>query len=110
VGYFTFQVPAAEPAKEFYGAVLGWQFSPGRVEGGWGVEGNGLRGGGLFAGPGRQVGWKLVYAVDDLAAALTRVREYGGTAGDAARQPYGLIADCVDNQGIEFALWEQPRE
>jgi uncharacterized glyoxalase superfamily protein PhnB len=109
VGYFTFQVPAAEPAKEFYGAVLGWQFSPGRVEGGWGVQGAGLMGG-LWGGPGRQTGWKVMYAVDDLAAALTRVREHGGTAGEAERQPYGLSAECVDNQGIEFWLWEQPRE
>jgi uncharacterized glyoxalase superfamily protein PhnB len=108
-GYFTFQVPAAEPAKEFYGAVLGWQFSPGRVEGGWGVEGTGLMGG-LWGGPGRQVGWKVMYAVDDLAAALTRVREHGGTAGEVQQQPYGLSAECVDNQGIEFWLWEQPRE
>jgi uncharacterized glyoxalase superfamily protein PhnB len=109
VGYFTFQVPAAEPAKEFYGAVLGWQFTPGRVEGGWGVQGAGLMGG-LWGGPGRQLGWKVMYAVDDLAAALTRVREHGGTAGEAERQPYGLSAECVDNQGIEFGLWEQPRE
>lgn len=107
-GYFTFQVPDDERAKAFYGAVLGWQFSPGRVEGGWGVEGSGLQGG-LWGGPGRQVGWKLMYAVDDLAAALDRVRAQGGQVGETEQQPYGLSADCVDNQGIEFWLWEQPR-
>ncbi|MFJ8914569.1 VOC family protein [Amycolatopsis sp. NPDC102389] len=107
-GYFTFQVPDDERAKAFYGAVLGWQFSPGRVEGGWGVEGSGLQGG-LWGGPGRQVGWKVMYAVDDLAAALDRVRAQGGQAGETERQPYGLSADCVDDQGIEFWLWEQPR-
>ncbi len=107
-GYFTFQVPDDGRAKAFYGAVLGWQFSPGRVEGGWGVEGSGLQGG-LWGGPGRQVGWKLMYAVDDLAAALDRVRAQGGQAGETEQQPYGLSADCVDDQGIEFWLWEQPR-
>ncbi|UMP02721.1 VOC family protein [Amycolatopsis sp. EV170708-02-1] len=107
-GYFTFQVPDDERAKAFYGAVLGWQFSPGRVEGGWGVEGSGLQGG-LWGGPGRQVGWKVMYAVDDLAAALDRVRAQGGQAGETEQQPYGLSAECVDNQGIEFWLWEQPR-
>ncbi|MFI6300877.1 VOC family protein [Amycolatopsis thailandensis] len=107
-GYFTFQVPDDARAKAFYGAVLGWQFSPGRVEGGWGVEGSGLQGG-LWGGPGRQVGWKLMYAVDDLAAALDRVRAQGGQAGETEQQPYGLSADCVDDQGIEFWLWEQPR-
>ncbi|MBE1580943.1 VOC family protein [Amycolatopsis roodepoortensis] len=107
-GYFTFQVPDDERAKAFYGAVLGWQFSPGTVEGGWGVEGSGLQGG-LWGGPGRQVGWKPMYAVDDLAAALDRVRAQGGQVGETEQQPYGLSADCVDNQGIEFWLWEQPR-
>ncbi|WP_181775952.1 VOC family protein [Amycolatopsis pittospori] len=107
-GYFTFQVPDGETAKAFYGAVLGWQFSPGRVEDGWGIEGSGLQGG-LWGGPGRQVGWKVMYAVDDLAAALDRVRAHGGQADEPEQQPYGLSAECVDDQGIEFWLWEQPR-
>ncbi|HVV13485.1 VOC family protein [Amycolatopsis sp.] len=105
VGYFTFQVPDDETAKSFYGNVLGWQFSPGHVEGGWGVEGAGMTGG-LWGGPGRQVGWKMMYAVDDLEAALTRVRELGGRAGEIEQFPYGLSADCTDNQGIEFWLWQ----
>lgn len=103
-GYFTLRVPETAPAKAFYEAVLGWQFSPGRTEGGWQVEGNGLQSG---MGSGAQVGWKLMYAVDDLAAALDRVRAQGGQAGEPATQPYGLMADCVDNQGIEFWLWQQ---
>jgi uncharacterized glyoxalase superfamily protein PhnB len=106
-GYFTFQVPDDAAAKDFYGAVLGWQFSPGTVEGGWGIEGTGLQGG-LWGGPGRQVGWKLMYAVDDLQSALARVREHGGQVGEVEQHPYGLSADCTDNQGIEFWLWEQP--
>jgi predicted enzyme related to lactoylglutathione lyase len=105
--YFTFQVPEAEPAKEFYGAVLGWEFTPGSVPDAWGFSGPGLEGG-LWAGD-RQVGWKLMYAVADLDAALTRVREQGGRAGEVEHHPYGVTADCTDNQGIEFWLWEQPR-
>jgi uncharacterized glyoxalase superfamily protein PhnB len=104
--YFTFQVPEAEPAQAFYGAVLGWEFSPGSVSDAWSFSGPGLEGG-LWAGD-RQVGWKLMYAVDDLKAALTRVREQGGQAGEVERHPYGTTADCTDNQGIEFWLWERP--
>ena len=107
--YFTFQVPDAEPAKTFYGAVLGWQFSAGSTAEAWRFTGTGLPDGGLWGGPGRQVGWKLMYAVDDLEAALTRVREQGGQAGEVEQHPYGTTADCTDNQGIEFYLWEQPR-
>jgi uncharacterized glyoxalase superfamily protein PhnB len=104
--YFTFQVPEAEPAKTFYGAVLGWEFTPGSVSDAWSFSGPGLEGG-LWAGD-RQAGWKLMYAVDDLDAALTRVGEQGGRAGEIENHPYGTTADCTDNQGIEFWLWERP--
>ncbi|MBB4687120.1 VOC family protein [Amycolatopsis jiangsuensis] len=107
--YFTFQVPDDERAKAFYGAVLGWQFTPGSVPGAWGTEGDGLTGG-LWGGPERQTGWKLMYAVDDLAVAREQVREHGGTAGEVEHHSYGRTADCVDDQGIEFWLWERPRE
>ncbi|MDQ0378103.1 VOC family protein [Amycolatopsis thermophila] len=103
--YFTFQVPDDEAAKAFYGAVLGWQFAPGSVEGAWRFEGPGLEGG-LWGGPGRQVGWKLMYAVDDVNAAVDRVRAAGGRVTEVDRKPYGLTADCVDDQGIEFWLWQ----
>lgn len=102
--YFTFQVPDDEAAKTFYGTVLGWQFSPGSVEGAWGFVGPGLEGG-LWGGP-RQVGWKMMYAVDDVNAAVERVRATGGQVVEVDRKPYGLTADCVDNQGIEFWLWQ----
>ncbi|SEF30279.1 Uncharacterized conserved protein PhnB, glyoxalase superfamily [Amycolatopsis pretoriensis] len=104
--YFTLQVPEAEPAKSFYGAVLGWEFTPGSVSDAWGFSGPGLEGG-LWAGD-RQVGWKLMYAVEDLESALTRVREQGGRTGEVENHPYGTTADCADNQGIEFWLWEKP--
>lgn len=105
--YFTFQVPADEPAKTFYGAVLGWEFTAGSQPTAWSIQGHGLEGG-LWGGPDRQTGWKLMFAVDDLEAARTRVREQGGQAGEVEDHPYGLTADCVDNQGIEFWLWQQP--
>ncbi|WP_410562627.1 VOC family protein [Amycolatopsis sp. cmx-4-61] len=104
--YFTFQVPDDERAKTFYGAVLGWQFTPGSVPDAWGFSGPGLQGG-LWGGD-RQPGWKLMYAVDDLDAALARVREQGGRTGEVENHPYGTTADCTDNQGIEFWLWEKP--
>ncbi len=47
-----------------------------------------------------------VYRVDDAAAAVQRVREAGGTATDPVRQPYGLMADCTDDQGTVFYLGE----
>lgn len=106
-GYFTFTAPDDEAAKTFYGAVFGWQFAPGRAERTWSAEGPGLVGSGICGGQS-YAGWKVMYAVDDLAAALARVRSHGGRAGDPQTQPYGVIADCADNQGVEFWLWEIP--
>lgn len=46
----------------------------------------------------------LCYQVDDIHAAVRRVRENGGRAGEPAQRPYGLLADCTDNQGTRFYL------
>ncbi|MCS7479021.1 VOC family protein [Umezawaea endophytica] len=104
LGYHTFQVPDAEAAKTFYGAVLGWHFTPGRVENGWQIEGAGHMAG-LWGGQG-PTGWKLMYAVQNLETTLETVRTHGGTTGNPENQPYGQSAECTDNQGIEFWLWQ----
>ncbi|PRY46513.1 VOC family protein [Umezawaea tangerina] len=104
LGYHTFQVPDAEAAKSFYGAVLGWRFTPGRVQEGWRIDGAGTMAG-LWGGQ-EQVGWKLMYAVRDLDAALAEVVGRGGTAGPVEREDYGLTAECTDDQGIGFWLWQ----
>ena len=49
---------------------------------------------------------QLSYRVDDIAAAVERVRAAGGRAGEPERKPYGLLADCEDNQGATFRLWQ----
>ncbi|EHR48572.1 hypothetical protein SacmaDRAFT_0262 [Saccharomonospora marina XMU15] len=105
-GYFTFTVPDDEAAKRFYGAVLGWRFDTGTVPRAWRIEGSGLAEGGLWGGQS-YAGWKLMYAVDDLDAATDRVRDNGGEVSSVKREPYGRTADCTDNQGVEFWLWER---
>ncbi|MEU3272105.1 VOC family protein [Saccharomonospora sp. NPDC006951] len=104
-GYFTLTVADDEAAKAFYGAVLGWQFGAGGVPRAWRVEGSGLPDSGLWGGQSYG-GWKLMYAVDDLDAAVTRVRNSEGQVREVKQEPYGRTADCVDNQGIEFWLWQ----
>ena len=43
----------------------------------------------------------------DIGAAVVRVREAGGTViSEPARQPYGLVAECTDDQGGRFYLGE----
>jgi len=101
--YFTFTVPDDEAATAFYGAVLGWQFAGGGRPRTWGVIGSGLPDAGLV-GEQDYAGWKLMYAVDDLDSAVTRVRTAGGTVRSVTDEPYGRVADCVDDQGVEFWL------
>jgi predicted enzyme related to lactoylglutathione lyase len=49
---------------------------------------------------------QLSYRVDDIAAAVERVWAAGGHSGDPERKPYGLLAECVDDQGATFRLWQ----
>jgi predicted enzyme related to lactoylglutathione lyase len=34
------------------------------------------------------------------------VHQHGGQAQDVEQKPYGLLAECVDNQGMRFQLWQ----
>ena len=48
----------------------------------------------------------LCYAVTDLDAATDVVRAAGGTARPPEVREHGRVADCVDDQGLAFALHE----
>ena len=54
-----------------------------------------------FAHPRRH--W---HRVDDIAAAVERVRAAGGRADEPERKPDGLLAECADDQGATFRLWQ----
>jgi predicted enzyme related to lactoylglutathione lyase len=104
VAYITLEVADSARTRAFYGAVLGWRTSPGRVDDGWQVDG--VRPGtGLHGGHSRATAVPL-YRVDDIESAVQRVRDAGGTASDPERQPYGVTSNCVDDQGTRFSLGE----
>jgi uncharacterized glyoxalase superfamily protein PhnB len=105
IGYVTLAVPDDERGKAFYGAVLGWTFTPGNVPDGWNVEDRNPMIG-IGGDPGHEGGATLCYRVADIEAALARVRQHGGVAGPAEPRPYGLLAECTDDQGITFHLWQ----
>jgi predicted enzyme related to lactoylglutathione lyase len=102
LSYVTIEVVDSARTRAFFSDVLGWRFSPGRIEDGWGIDGivpmSGLSG-------GHAVDTVVpMYRVDDIAAAVDRVRAAGGTATDPVAQPYGLMSECVDDQGTRFYL------
>jgi len=91
-------------AKEFYEAVLQVPFSAGHL-GAWRTEETRppLA---IMSPRGAEPGVQLSYRVDDIAAAVERVRAAGGHADEPERKPYGLLAECVDDQGATFRLWQ----
>ncbi|MFC5747792.1 VOC family protein [Actinomadura rugatobispora] len=106
ISYLTLQVPDSARARAFFGTVLDWNFSPGRVPDGWSVQ---IDDGELHPMTGMHGGHDRptivpVYAVDDIDAAVSRVRAAGGTATEPERRPYGTLAECVDDQGSRFYL------
>ncbi len=47
---------------------------------------------------------QLWFVVDDIHAAVAKVRELGGSADEPALYDSGRSADCVDDQGTIFSL------
>jgi uncharacterized glyoxalase superfamily protein PhnB len=104
VANITMAAPDAHRAKEFYQAVLQVPFSSGHP-GAWRTDETRPPLGILPSG-GAEPEVQLSYRVDDITAAVERVRAAGGHANEPARQPYGLLAACVDDQGTTFRLWQ----
>lgn len=110
ISYISLGIPDPARGAAFFGAVLGWSFSPGHPDGGQADEVtpqigifNGTRADGSVT-----LGAVLGYRVDDVAAGVARVREAGGTATDPQERPYGLESACEDNQGLPFYLHQLP--
>ena len=104
VANVTMTAPEPERAKEFYAAVLQVPFSTGHGDR-WRTEET-KPPIGIFPSGGAGPEVQLSYRVDDVAAAVERVRAAGGHADEPVRRPFGLLADCVDDQGATFRLWQ----
>lgn len=105
LSYVTYEVEDSAAFRAFYGAVLRWRFEPGRVEDGWQVQNTQPMAG--AAGGTRRPGIVPMWTVADIDAAVSRVRDGGGTVlAEPSRQPYGVSAECTDDQGGRFYLGE----
>lgn len=108
IGYVSLFVPDVERAARFYSSVLGWVYGAPREAQGRQVEGLNVHHG-LWGGEERSTLF-LCFAVDDLEAAVGRVRAAGGTAEEPHAEPYGLLSGCTDDDGVRFALYEPPAD
>jgi predicted enzyme related to lactoylglutathione lyase len=102
--YFWITVPDGEAAKRFYGELLGWQFGPGSNAGGSQIT-NTTPHGGISGAAESASHPQVVFQVDDLEAAMERVRELGGETGEPRPGGEGSSVECRDDQGTSFNLW-----
>ena len=101
LGYFTIPVADLERGKAFYGGVFDWQFEPGES---YAHIGNTKLPGGLHVGDGSSP--KVWFRVADIQAAMAHVRALGGHADEPQESASGWSADCRDDQGARFSLWQ----
>jgi uncharacterized glyoxalase superfamily protein PhnB len=104
VANVALMAPDSGRAREFYEAVLQVPFSSGHP-GAWRTEETRppLA---ILPSPEAEPEVQLSFRVDDIAAAVERVRAAGGRAGEPGRRRFGLSAECTDDQGTTFRLWQ----
>ena len=111
--FFELGVDDPECGRDFYEAMFGWEFEPGPTGAGFGIMApnvlGGMHGGDAGASP------YVFFAVDDIEAAMERVRELGGSIedmdveGDAeSTARFGRFKLCRDDQGSPFGLHQRP--
>jgi predicted enzyme related to lactoylglutathione lyase len=126
IGYVSVWTRNAERAAAFYGHVLGWTYDSSRHQVTNTVEHIGIFAvddhptlfccyavddleaarpvGGVAVGSDRATTVPM-WTVADIEEAVTKVREAGGTViQEPSTQPYGQMAECVDDQGGRFYL------
>ncbi len=65
----------------------------------------------MYFGPDRKQSYMVNYRVDDLEAALDRLRRAGATISpEIQHDDYGRFAWAVDPEGTRFELWQPAAE
>jgi predicted enzyme related to lactoylglutathione lyase len=102
--YFVVPAGDAERAKTFYGSVLDWEFTPGSVPNGYNIEKVSPPGG--LSGGSTERTVEVYFGVEDIRAAVARVRELGGEADEIQEADHGSYASCRDDQRTSFSLYQ----
>ncbi|HSK97670.1 MAG TPA: VOC family protein [Euzebyales bacterium] len=113
LAFFELGVDDTEVGRPFYEGLFGWKLEPGPNAGGFEITTPSVPGGMHGGDPGAAP--YLFFRVDDMDAALQRVRELGGVVDDADVEGdeesiarYGRFKLCRDNQGSPFGLHTPP--
>ena len=106
-------VEDAQRARAFYAGVFGWGMEPSGK--GLKIDADGIPAG-LHPGDPKASPY-VFFGVDDIDAAIERVRAQGGAIDDvdlggedpATVAEFGRFKLCHDDQGSPFGLYEPPR-
>ncbi len=106
-----FEIPAKDGkrARTFYSSLLGWTFKDsGMPEIDYFMtEGNGGPVAAVYTSPD-QKGPVIYFGVDDIDAAIEKLRQLGGKADEkGAVQQQGWLVSCTDTEGNPFSLWQE---
>jgi uncharacterized glyoxalase superfamily protein PhnB len=104
IGYMTLNVPDAARARAFYGALFGWTLH----ETGAGFHISSITPPSGISGGHEESDVTIYFRVDDIESVAQRVRDLGGEVLSTSDYDSGGNADCVDDQGLRFALF-RPR-
>jgi uncharacterized protein len=113
LAFFEVGVGDVERGRAFYEGLFGWRFRPGPSGAGFVIDGanvpGGMHGGDAGASP------YVFFAVEDIDAAIARVRELGGEVeetnvegDDESVRQFGRFRLCRDDQGSPFGLHQRP--
>jgi predicted enzyme related to lactoylglutathione lyase len=106
LGYASLWAPDVAATDAFYTAVLGWDTVADHDGRGRQVTGRAMHLG-MFGGQERAT-LMPCWAVADVDEAVVFVRAAGGTAEEPTEEPFGRAAECVDDQGLPFAVFTPP--
>jgi predicted enzyme related to lactoylglutathione lyase len=103
------ELPAKDPerAKEFYGSLFGWEFQSFPEMNYHMTQFDQELGGAIYGTDEGETSPRVYFGVDDIDAALARVRELGGEANEKMPVPgMGWFAACTDPNETSFSLWQ----
>jgi predicted enzyme related to lactoylglutathione lyase len=106
LGYASIWTPDVAAADAFYRAVFGWEITATHDGRGRRITGRGMHLG-MWGGVERPT-LMPVWAVPDVEEVVAFVRAAGGTAEEPTDEPFGRAAECVDDQGLPFAVFTPP--
>jgi predicted enzyme related to lactoylglutathione lyase len=113
LSFFELGVEDFDRGRAFYEGLFGWRFEPGPSGQGFTIGTPNVPGGIHGGDPGASP--YVFFAVDDMDAALERVRELGGVVDEMDVEGdedsiarFGRFKLCRDDQGSPFGLHQRP--